>query len=96
MAAGLLLACLAGVGLESTAASPSAASEPPALVRVTAVVTDRRGQVPRNLKPADFEIVVDGQPQTIDTVEYSAGVTAARTVVFLLDEFHTAAGACAM
>ena len=91
MAAGLLLACLSAVGLESTTASPSAASEPPALVRVTAVVTDRRGQVPRNLKPADFEIVVDGQPQTIDTVEYSSGVTAARTFVFLLDEFHTAA-----
>jgi VWFA-related protein len=46
--------------------------------------------VPRNLKPADFAIVVDGQPQTIDTVEYSSG-PAARTLVFLLDEFHTPA-----
>jgi VWFA-related protein len=62
------------------------------VVRVTAVVTDRRDQLLRNLKAADFEVVVDGQPQAIEGVEYVSGNTSPRTYVFLLDEFHTAAG----
>jgi VWFA-related protein len=61
------------------------------VVRVTAVVTDRRDQMPRNLKASDFEIVVDGQPQAIEGVEYVSGNTSPRTFVFLLDEFHTTA-----
>jgi VWFA-related protein len=61
------------------------------VVRVTAVVTDRRDQLLRNLKASDFEVVVDGQPQTVDGAELVAGKTSARTFVFLLDEFHTAA-----
>ena len=61
------------------------------VVRVTAVVTDRRDQLLRNLKAADFEVVVDGQPQAIEGVEYVSGNTSPRMYVFLLDEFHTAA-----
>ncbi len=63
----------------------------PGVVRVTAVVTDRRDQLLRNLKAADFEVVVDGQPQAIEGVEYVSGNTSPRMYVFLLDEFHTAA-----
>lgn len=61
-------------------------------VRVTAIVTDRRGQLVRNLKPGDFELLEDGKPQTIDAAEYIArAATAPRTIAILLDEFHTAA-----
>jgi VWFA-related protein len=73
-----------------SAFAPSA-TESTGVVRVTAVVTDRRGQVPRNLKTTDFEIVVDGQPQTIEGIEFASGSAAPRTFVFLLDEFHTPA-----
>jgi VWFA-related protein len=58
---------------------------------VTAVVTDRRDQPLRNLKPSDFEVLVDGQPQAVDRVELVAGKPPPRTFAFLLDEFHTAA-----
>ena len=61
-------------------------------VRVTAVVTDRRGQLVRNLKPTDFELLEDGKPQTVDGAEYvSRAAASPRTIAFLLDEFHTAA-----
>jgi VWFA-related protein len=90
----ILAACLAAlantVRLDSAFAA-SSGSETAGVVRVTAVVTDRRGQVPRNLKTTDFEIVVDGQPQTIEGIEYASGGPAPRTFVFLLDEFHTPA-----
>jgi VWFA-related protein len=60
-------------------------------VRVTAIVTDRRGQLVRNLKPTDFELLEDGKPQTIEGAEYiSRPATAPRTIAILLDEFHTA------
>jgi VWFA-related protein len=62
-------------------------------VRVTAIVTDRRGQLVRNLKPADFELLEDGKPQTLDAAEYIARAPSGpRTIAFLLDEFHTAPG----
>jgi VWFA-related protein len=88
--AGCLAALASHVRLDS-AFAPSSAAESTGVVRVTAVVTDRRGQVPRNLKTTDFEIVVDGQPQTIDGIEYASGSATPRTFVFLLDEFHTPA-----
>ena len=71
--------------------APTAANESGSVVRVTAIVTDQRGQQLRNLKASDFEVVVDGQPQAVDGVEYAATGSAPRTFVFLLDEFHTAA-----
>jgi VWFA-related protein len=71
--------------------SSRAVEDSTGVVRVTAVVTDRRDQLLKNLKPSDFEVVVDGQPQAVDGVEFVAGRTSARTFVFLLDEFHTAA-----
>ena len=62
------------------------------LIRVTAVVTDKRGQVPAGLKPADFELLVDGKPQTVDTVELITPTASPRAFAFLLDEFHTTPG----
>ena len=65
---------------------------PDGTVRVTAVVTDKRGQLLRNLKPSEFEVLEDGRPQTVEAAEYvSRAAGGPRTIAFLLDEFHTAA-----
>jgi VWFA-related protein len=87
------------IALGAAAAAPIAARPGPAdrntadtTVRVTAVVTDRRGQLVRNLKPADFELLEDGRPQTLEAADYVARAPAGpRTIAFLLDEFHTSA-----
>lgn len=63
-------------------------SEP--LIRVTAVVTDRRGQLLAGLKATDFDLMVDGKPQPVDSVELSRAAAAPRVFALLLDEFHTA------
>jgi VWFA-related protein len=64
----------------------------PGVITITAVVTDRKGQRVTGLKPADFELLVDGKPQAIDTAEVQPQASAkARAIAFLLDEFHTAA-----
>ena len=79
------------------AAAPGAipAPEPDgtdAVVRITAVVTDARGQLLRNLKASDFELRADGQLQTLETAQYvSPAAAAPRSIAFLLDEFHTSA-----
>jgi VWFA-related protein len=71
---------------------PDDGNKPDGTVRVTAVVTDRRGQLLRNLKPTDFELLEDGRPQTLEGAEYvSRAAGGPRTIAFLLDEFHTAA-----
>jgi VWFA-related protein len=78
--------------LAPTASAVTAPSETENVVRVTAIVTDRRGLPVAGLKPADFEILVDGKPQALDSVELSnASAQPVRTFAFLLDEFHTAA-----
>jgi len=74
------------------AAAIAMAPDTDGIVRVTAIVTDRRGQPLAGLKPADFEILVDGKPQTLDTAELTKTPAALpRTFALLLDEFHTAA-----
>ena len=60
------------------------------VVRVTAIVTYRRGQLIAGLKPGDFELLVDGKPQAVDAVEVFSDNTAPRAFGILLDEFHTA------
>lgn len=60
------------------------------VIRVTAVVTDLRGQPLAGLKPSDFELLVDGKPQSLDSVEISSAAAVPRAFGFLLDEFHTA------
>ena len=72
--------------------APAAAPDVDAIVRVTAIVTDRRGQPLAGLAPADFELLVDGKPQPLDTAELTKGAVAPRAFAFLLDEFHTSAG----
>ncbi|HMZ80290.1 MAG TPA: VWA domain-containing protein, partial [Acidobacteriota bacterium] len=42
------------------------------LVQVDAVVTDKKGRVIPTLKAEDFELLVDGKPQTISHFEYVA------------------------
>jgi VWFA-related protein len=97
----VLVCCLATVSIQAhlqmqalgpTATSVSTTSDTDNVVRVTAVVTDRRGQPLAGLKAADFELLVDGKQQTLDSVELNKAVTSTtRTFAFLLDEFHTAA-----
>jgi VWFA-related protein len=61
----------------------------PALVRITAVVTDERGEPVRGLRAADFELIVDGTPQAAESVDVRpAEGGAPRLIGFLLDEFH--------
>lgn len=62
------------------------------IITITAVVTDRNGQLRAGLRPTDFELLVDGKPQAIDTAELTnARGAMPRAIAFLLDEFHTAA-----
>lgn len=81
-----LLAPAAGVRLGAVAAENA-----PGPVRVSVVVTDAKEQPVAGLKPADFQLLVDGQPQTVETAERARPGATPRLFVFLLDEFHTAA-----
>src|SRR5215204_2789359 len=70
----------------------AAAPAPTGVVTISAVVTDRKGQTLAGLKPGDFELLVDGKPQPIETVQLtSAASPIPRAIAFLLDEFHTPA-----
>jgi VWFA-related protein len=94
---GCALALIAGADATAPARpwvadSALRAADDAAVIRVTAVVTDRRGQPLAGLKPADFELLVDGKPQTLDTAELTTVTPTPRAFAFLLDEFHTAAG----
>ena len=68
-----------------------AANDVQPLVRVTAVVSDRRGNLVPGLTASDFELFVDGAPQPIHSVEVAPAPAAPRAYGILLDEFHTAA-----
>ena len=85
---------VAGLTIAPISARPGVAdgNPPDGTVRVTAVVTDKRGQLVRNLKPSEFELLEDGRPQTLEAAEFiSKPAAGPRTIAFLLDEFHTAA-----
>ncbi len=94
----LLIGCVAAlVGLspargltDTPVAGPARAPGDDGVVRVTAVVTDARGRPVAGLKAEDFRLLVDGEPQAIDSVELAQPPgTAPRSFAFLLDEFHT-------
>ncbi|MGH9371089.1 MAG: VWA domain-containing protein, partial [Vicinamibacterales bacterium] len=92
----VLLSVVVGcVALQVGTTRPAAIAASPdtqSLIRVMAVVTDRLGRPLTGLKPADFDVLVDGQPQALDSVELAgAGPATPRTLAFLLDEFHVAA-----
>jgi VWFA-related protein len=86
----LVLSEPAHVGMQARTAAAAPADDA-GVVRITAVVTDRGGQLLGGLKAADFELRVDGEPQALETVEMTAGGSMPRAFAFLLDEFHTAA-----
>lgn len=48
------------------------------LVMVDVIVRDKSGNVVRNLKAADFELVEDGKPQSISSFDFEEVTTAAR------------------
>jgi Ca-activated chloride channel homolog len=72
--------------------TPLRAEGSESVIRVTAVVTDRRGQPLGGLRPADFELFVDGKPQPIESVELNAASAVPRAFALMLDEYHTPAG----
>lgn len=59
------------------------------LLRLTTVVTNVRGDAITGLRPADFELLVDGAVQPVESVEFTTG-NAPRIFAILLDEFHIA------
>ena len=65
-------------------------------VRVTAVVTNVRGEPIAGLRPGDFQITVDGKPHPVDELEFRDGHgRAPRVFALLLDEFHVDAASSA-
>jgi VWFA-related protein len=77
--------------LTATASKAAPDDDTDAVIRISAVVRNSRGELLTGLKPADFELLVDGAPQPVETAELSKGITTARAFVILLDEFHTSA-----
>jgi Ca-activated chloride channel homolog len=92
-----LSVCLAAiavtaVNLPTRAAAPASSPDgSDSVIRLTAVVTDRRGQPLTGLRSTDFELFVDGKPQPIESVELDAARSTRRAFAFMLDEFHTPA-----
>ncbi|MGH9310675.1 MAG: VWA domain-containing protein [Vicinamibacterales bacterium] len=81
-----------GLALHAATLPQAAGGPGDGSMRLTIVVTDREGRAVTGLKPADFDVQVDGKPQPLDSVELTNSDTASpRTFAFLLDEFHTAA-----
>jgi VWFA-related protein len=65
------------------------ASEPAkTVVRVTAVVTNSRGEPVAGLRPKDFQITVDGMASAVDAIEFRTDKPKPRAFGLLLDEFH--------
>jgi hypothetical protein len=65
-------------------------------VRVDAIVTDRQGNPVADLKPADFEVLEDGKPQTIESFRFvktdgAAPVEITRAIRTRTDEERAAA-----
>lgn len=59
------------------------------LIRLTAVVTNARGEALPGLRAADFQITVDGTPRPIEAFEFKNGrASLPRVLALLLDEFH--------
>ena len=80
----VLLIAVSALGLAS-AAGPSGS-----VVRVTAVVTNARGEPVAGLRASDFRITVDGTPQAVGHgIEFKTGTpNTPRAFGLVLDEFH--------
>jgi VWFA-related protein len=81
---------LAAVGAIATLGVQTSAEESNgSLIRMTAVVTNARGEALSGLRAADFQITVDGAPRPIEAFEFKNRSTSLpRVVALLLDEFH--------
>ena len=80
----VLLAVAASVLVSAHSAGPTGSA-----VRVTAVVTNVRGEPIAGLRPGDFQITVDGKPHAVDEIEFRDGnARAPRVFALVLDEFH--------
>lgn len=85
-----VLACLAvsallAVGSAALTGAPSGGSA----VRVTAVVTNARGEAVAGLRATDFQVTVDGVPQPVDEIVFNtATADVPRLFALVLDEFH--------
>jgi VWFA-related protein len=60
------------------------------VLRLTAVVTDAKGRPLAGLKPADFDLVVDGAPHAVEAVQVAREADTPRAFAIVLDEFHLA------
>ena len=73
----------------SALALPSIAEEPTgSIIRMTAVVTNARGEAVPGLRAGDFQIAIDGAPRPLEGIEFRENSTLPRAVALLLDEFH--------
>ena len=94
--AGVSVRLFTAAALAAALGLADAAGATGSLIRVTAVVTNARGEPVAGLRAADFQITVDGAPQPVDGLEFSAaGVRPPRVFGLLLDEFHVDAAASA-
>ena len=57
-------------------------------VRVTAVVTNSRGEPVGGLRAGDFQITVDGTTRAVEAIEFRTDNPKPRAFGLLLDEFH--------
>ena len=84
-----VIALLAACPLVTALAAPESTGS---LVRVTAVVTNVRGEPVHGLRPSDFDLTVDGKPQPVEAAEFrSDGARTPRVLALVLDEFHVPA-----
>lgn len=64
----------------------------PPPVRIDAVVTDRAGRRILDLRPSDFDVKVNGEPQALEGVEVRTPPRP-RVFAFFLDEYHVSSAA---
>ena len=88
-----LAACVLTAGADPAAGGQAEGAEP---ARLAVTATGRDGALRTGLQGADFELLVDGEPQPIEGAQLRrAAPDEPRTFAFVLDEFHTPAEASA-
>ena len=81
--------CFVAPGLVAATLALTSAAEPTgSIIRMTAVVTNARGESLSGLRAADFQIAIDGTPRTLEAIEFKNSTTVPRVIALLLDEFH--------
>ncbi len=92
MVATILLLGFAAVARSTEAPSPTPSPSDLTTVHIDAIATDRRGRPVTTLKPADFQLRIDGAPHAVGAVDLPR---AGRVIGILLDAYHLPAGAAA-